>query len=154
LLLLLLTLLLRPATAPPAPATPAANAFGAPRLDGSLLLGLLWLRRRWRTPVALATLLRWLRTLTALLPVLFAWLASLLRGLPLRLGPSVRARRATALALPVTRGLLLEFLDLAGHELPCPQVQAGADLIMAAVRAASPSLGIGPLAGGAENAFR
>jgi hypothetical protein len=69
----------------------------------------------------------------------------------------VGARRASATAalfLPLLAETLLEFLNLAVHELPDLDVLPEAGLVMAAVGATPPTLGIGLLAGGAQDAFR
>jgi hypothetical protein len=72
------------------------------------------------------------------------------RLLLLRAGVGPRRASATApLFLPLPSDALLELLNLAAHELPGLYVLLQAGLVMAAVRAAPPTLGIGLLAGGA-----
>jgi hypothetical protein len=149
-------------------ATAAATLASGPlpvgrRLTSSFLLRLSG-GGRLGTPIAVAVaftaLLRRLRTLAPLLLlfVVASFAPLLLRSLALRLRPGVGARRATAVAtlliLALASRLLLEFLDLTGHELPRLGVLLRAELVVSAVRTALPSLGIGSLAGGAENAFR
>ncbi len=59
---------------------------------------------------------------------------------------------STSLAIRLA-ALLLEFLHLALHELASPRILPVLHLIKSAIRATLPTLGIGLLAGGAENAF-
>jgi hypothetical protein len=154
LLLLLLGrfLTLRPgaATATPAPAATASRPFA--RLRWLLLFPLLLLLRRDAlvARLILATLLRRLPARSALLLIASAT-TGLLRLTGLR--AAVGAGRA-ALAFAVPSRLLLELLDLAPHVLAQLCILLDAQLVVAAVGAALPSVGIGTFTGTAEDALR
>jgi len=144
--LLLLSLRLR-GSLPAAPASSAATTAPITAWRAlALRLGLL--------------LLRLLRTLLLLLPLLL-WLALLAAGLliaacpiPIAIAPRSRSSGAALVFAALFPHLLLEFLDFASHELPALGLLSGAQLVMTAVGAALPSLGIGLLTGRAEDTFR
>ena len=121
-------------------------------------------RRRWRGPGR--SLLRTLRSLarvgmarragSRLRPARSSLAASVaitpafLRRTRIRTGRTTSSSTTFAIGPP---RLLLELLHLALHELTSPDVLPILQLIKSAVRTALPPLGIGLLAGGAENAF-
>ena len=111
------------------------------------LLVLAALLRRLRALAPLAALLACALLLLPLAPPLLSLLRACVRprGTPAALG---------TLALPLLGHLLLELLNLARHVLTRRRVHPGAELVVAAVRTAPPTLGIGAFAGGAEDALR
>jgi hypothetical protein len=127
-------------------------------LGGLLLLGrllLTFLRGvAFALRLVLATLLRRLRFLAPLL-------APFARPPRLRLlatlSPRFRTWRAAAFTTLATlllpAALLLELLNLASHVLAGLRILPEAHFIVAAVGTALPTLGVGALTGGAENAF-
>lgn len=132
-----------------------------------LLTLLLTLRRRFLLLVALALAARLIfAALLGRLRALATLLAStLLRLLPLaasallplllaRIGPRGTSTAFGAVALPLLRHLLLELLDLTRHVFARRGVQFGSNLVVATVRTAPPTFGIGAFAGGAEDALR
>lgn len=123
-----------PTAASSSPAAPAAGPlpFGAERL----LLG---------RPLLLAPVLLLLRSRR--LPLILVAPGALL------LPPLSSLCRALAVVARLA-GSLLPFAELLLHETPCLGVLLMRDLAEPAVRAAPPSLGIGLLAGRAENALR
>lgn len=151
----------RSVAAPAAAAAPAAIAPAAfarlllllllrlAGLRGLLLLLLLFARLARLALIALAALLRRLRALwfAVALPPRLAALPPLLRRL--RTLP-----RRGALFAALLSGALLELLNLAIHELLLLRFVARARLVMTAIRAASPPLGICSIAVLAEDAFR
>jgi hypothetical protein len=130
------------------------------------LIGTRWsllLLRKWRTRTA--SLLLFLRTLTLAAPLLAVALRSItrwpivsragtLRLRALRIGTlTIGARSAVVLAASLSCALLV-LANLLLHEPPRLLIQLRADLVVAAVRAALPSFGIGLLTAGAEDGFR
>jgi len=112
-----------------AAAAPAATAGALRSIFGAgLLLALLLLRLR-------SALLLWTSAALWLRPFLAAAAAG---------APIFFARRALA---------LLELGDLAGHELPRLRILPAAQLVVAAVGAAAPPLGVRPFARATEDAF-
>lgn len=154
LLLLLRTLagllwLTGPASAP-APSAPVARAFAGRALRllllrRALLLSLRTLRTR-------TTLLLWLLRLSALRLLLSRTLA--IAALALAVARLLRLLRPLVLPSGLPACALLEIAHLLVHVPRRLPLVLQAQLVMAAVWAALPSLGIGLLAGGAQDAFR
>jgi hypothetical protein len=116
------------------------------------LLRRTWLLRRSRTLLFRRALL--------LLLLLGTLSVTLARLLALRVASAAAAFRLVAIAaaflFPRAAGLagaLLELADLLLHVAACLGILPGAQLVMTAVGAAPPSLGIGALAAGTQNGF-
>jgi hypothetical protein len=144
----------------------AATASPLPR-GGLLLAGRPLLRLLWLLLLAVARRSLLLRLLLS--PLAFRTRPALLRLLLLRLFPALllllagTALLAGTLSLPrllplfLTRGLpgaLLELAHLLFHVPRCLPRLFEPHLVVPAVRAAPPSLGIGLLTGGAKDTFR
>ncbi len=126
-------------TATPAPPIASGCPF-ALRLTLLLLLG--------RTLLLL--LLLFLLLLLALIAAR-ALFAALAIAIPVASG--ALPARAAIVVPPLLPHLLLEFLDLAGHELARLRILLHAQFVMATIRAALPSFRIGFFARRADNTF-
>jgi hypothetical protein len=106
------------------------------------------LLRRTRSARLLLLLLLRLRTFAVALPLLLAIASWTLLALTL-------ARTSAAFVLAAhLAGALLVFADLLLHVSPSLLIEPEPQLVMTAVGAALPSLGIGLFAAGAEDGFR
>jgi hypothetical protein len=144
---LLLCFLWRAGRTLAASAAPATTPSFARRLLAfRARLLLLLLRFLWSRGLRPAVPIRLRRSLTLAIPIPFSLLLR-------TLWPFATAPRRTLFFARAHAGALLEFAHFLVHEPPRLLFQLVAGLVMAAVRAALPSLGIGAFARRTENAF-
>jgi hypothetical protein len=147
LLRLLLCFLRRAGRTLAASAASATTPSFARRLVAFRARLLLLLRFLWSGGLRAAVAIWLRRSLTLAIAIPFSLLLR-------TLWPFASAPRRTLFFARAHAGALLEFAHFLVHESPRLLFQLVAGLVMAAIRAALPSLGIGAFARRTENAFR